>query len=144
MTLVIVVSCKKPICASLYDNKNRSREIVNCHLPEYSTDLQLECKLIENFHTEPTVAYAAIEIDLAITDLRLFDDKLENITFKWDYLNDNQEHSTGLFVNRVYFETEEEFLKLKNNVSIVLTMDNSTKIQAAKLIIYNIKPVRKD
>jgi hypothetical protein len=144
MNLIIAVSCKKPVCASLYDNKNRSREIVNCHLPEHSTDLQLECKLIDNFHIKPTVAYAAIEINIAITDSRTDDAKLENITFKWDVLDEEQEQSTGLFVNRVYFETEEEFLSLKNEVSVNLTMlqTNSTKLQEANLIIYNIIEAR--
>jgi len=90
------------------------------------------------------VAYAAIEINIAITDSRTDDAKLENITFKWDVLDEEQEQSTGLFVNRVYFETEEEFLSLKNEVSVNLTMlqTNSTKLQEANLIIYNIIEAR--
>ena len=128
-------SCNnKPVCVSLNNGpSNRSKEITECKLPANSVRLRLECKIISNYHTQPSESYTGIQVSFDVYDPN--GSLSENATvFKFDTLNGHSKINESLF-----FEHENNLdAHLKKNASVRFTFNNNTKIHNSRLIIYNL------
>lgn len=121
------IKCSPPVCASSYDKFNRTREIVNCNMPEWNAYIQLQCKFIDNFHLSPSVSYTSIKIDLSLFNLNLTE-----ATFKWDTLKNMTKHS------RAFYDTNLEHTSLANNIQVNLTYDKIMNTSSGSIIIYDV------
>lgn len=132
-----LASCEAPVCVNLSNGpKNRSKEIIKCNLPKESIKLQLECKIIFNYHTRPSDSYTGIEASFDVYNEK-GNFNATHAIYKYDTLKGHSSHNESLF-----FEHETNLdVHLRKNISVDFSFNNKTKIASSKLIIYNLMEV---